>query len=109
MPGHVVCGSGHLYLEEEAHPPEKPAAKAASKKAAGKKASGKAAGKKKRSGKGGTPKKLDGIVLQGLEKDVEIHVYEGADHAFANPSGRNYQEATAKGSRPNASGIHSAP
>ena len=36
--------------------------------------------------------------LSGLEKDVEIHVYEDADHAFANPSGRNYQEAPAKDS-----------
>ncbi|MEM7246306.1 MAG: hypothetical protein AAF533_13235 [Acidobacteriota bacterium] len=24
MPGHVVCGSGHLYLEEEALPPAPP-------------------------------------------------------------------------------------
>lgn len=32
--------------------------------------------------------------LQGLDKAVEIHVYEGADQAFANPSGRNYKAAT---------------
>ena len=29
--------------------------------------------------------------LEALEKDATIHVYDGADHAFANPSGRNYQ------------------
>ena len=29
--------------------------------------------------------------LKALGKDATIHVYEGADHAFANPSGRNYK------------------
>ena len=29
--------------------------------------------------------------LEALEKDATIHVYDAADHAFANPSGRNYQ------------------
>ncbi|MGH9335601.1 MAG: dienelactone hydrolase family protein, partial [Vicinamibacteria bacterium] len=29
--------------------------------------------------------------LQELGKDASVHVYEGADHAFANPSGQNYQ------------------
>jgi carboxymethylenebutenolidase len=29
--------------------------------------------------------------LKGLGKPVEIHVYEGANHAFANPSGGNYK------------------
>jgi carboxymethylenebutenolidase len=29
--------------------------------------------------------------LKALGKDVTIHVYEGAEHAFANPSGRSYQ------------------
>ncbi|MEM6646112.1 MAG: dienelactone hydrolase family protein [Bacteroidota bacterium] len=33
--------------------------------------------------------------LNDLEKDVEIVIYEGAGHAFANPSGQNYQEAAA--------------
>ena len=28
--------------------------------------------------------------LQRLEKDHEIHIYPGAGHAFANPTGRNY-------------------
>ena len=28
--------------------------------------------------------------LERLNKDYEIHVYEGAGHAFANPSGRNF-------------------
>ncbi len=28
--------------------------------------------------------------LERLRKDFEIHVYEGAGHAFANPSGRNF-------------------
>ena len=28
--------------------------------------------------------------LERLSKDYEIHVYEGAGHAFANPSGRNF-------------------
>jgi carboxymethylenebutenolidase len=29
--------------------------------------------------------------LKGLGKPVEIHIYEGANHAFANPSGGNYK------------------
>ena len=28
--------------------------------------------------------------LERLGKDHEIHIYEGAGHAFANPSGNNY-------------------
>jgi carboxymethylenebutenolidase len=35
--------------------------------------------------------------LDALGKNAEIHVYEGADHAFANPSGTRYQpDAAAK-------------
>jgi carboxymethylenebutenolidase len=34
--------------------------------------------------------------LQQLGKNVEIHVYEGAGHAFANPSGTNYRPAAAE-------------
>lgn len=34
--------------------------------------------------------------LTSLEKNAEIHVYDGADHAFANPSGQNYQQAPAQ-------------
>jgi len=34
--------------------------------------------------------------LADLGKDAKIIVYPGADHAFANPSGRNYQPATAE-------------
>jgi carboxymethylenebutenolidase len=33
--------------------------------------------------------------LRDLGKDVRIHVYEGADHAFANPSGGNYHAEAA--------------
>ena len=33
--------------------------------------------------------------LNNLGKDAEIIIYEGAGHAFANPSGQNYQEAAA--------------
>ncbi|WP_070988136.1 dienelactone hydrolase family protein [Halofilum ochraceum] len=36
-----------------------------------------------------------GQVLTQLEKPHEIHVYEGAGHAFANPSGENYEPDTA--------------
>jgi len=36
-----------------------------------------------------TVEKLDST-LQELDKDAEIIVYEGAGHAFANPSGQNY-------------------
>jgi carboxymethylenebutenolidase len=34
--------------------------------------------------------------LQELGKDVEIQVYEGAGHAFANPSGERYQPEAAR-------------
>jgi carboxymethylenebutenolidase len=34
--------------------------------------------------------------LRGLGKDAKIIVYPGADHAFANPSGRNYQPEAAE-------------
>jgi carboxymethylenebutenolidase len=34
--------------------------------------------------------------LRELGKDAKIVVYPGADHAFANPSGRNYQPETAE-------------
>jgi len=34
--------------------------------------------------------------LKELGKDVEIHVYDGAGHAFANPSGERYQPQAAK-------------
>lgn len=34
--------------------------------------------------------------LKGLGKPVEVHVYEGADHAFANPSGGHYKEDAAE-------------
>ncbi|MDX1440625.1 MAG: dienelactone hydrolase family protein [Rubricoccaceae bacterium] len=33
--------------------------------------------------------------LNDLGKDVEVHVYGGADHAFANPSGERYNEEAA--------------
>ena len=33
--------------------------------------------------------------MQDLGKQVTVHVYEGADHAFANPSGTRYDEAAA--------------
>lgn len=33
--------------------------------------------------------------LNSLGKDAEIHIYQGADHAFANPSGTNYQPEAA--------------
>jgi carboxymethylenebutenolidase len=36
--------------------------------------------------------------LEKLGKDASIHVYEGADHAFANPSGAAYQDEPAKDS-----------
>ena len=36
--------------------------------------------------------------LEKLGKDVSIHVYEGADHAFANPSGTAYQKEPTKDS-----------
>ena len=34
--------------------------------------------------------------LQRAGENATIHVYEGAGHAFANPSGQNYQEQAAK-------------
>ena len=34
--------------------------------------------------------------LGALGKDAEIHVYEGADHAFANPSGERYDAEAAE-------------
>jgi carboxymethylenebutenolidase len=34
--------------------------------------------------------------LKELGKQVEVHVYEGAGHAFANPSGTNYRPAAAE-------------
>ena len=44
---------------------------------------------------------LDGVrafeeTLRSLGRDVEIHVYDDAGHAFANPSGQNYVEADAE-------------
>jgi len=44
---------------------------------------------------------LDGVrafegALKELGKDAKIVVYPGADHAFANPSGRNYQPEAAE-------------
>jgi carboxymethylenebutenolidase len=36
--------------------------------------------------------------LKELGKSAEVHVYDDADHAFANPSGGNYNEAAAKDS-----------
>lgn len=36
--------------------------------------------------------------LNELDKDVEIHVYEDAGHAFANPTGNNYVEQAAQDS-----------
>lgn len=34
--------------------------------------------------------------MKRLGKDVDVHVYEGAQHAFANPSGTSYQAAAAE-------------
>jgi carboxymethylenebutenolidase len=34
--------------------------------------------------------------LKELGKNASVHIYEGADHAFANPSGQNYQAEPAK-------------
>ena len=36
--------------------------------------------------------------MKELGKPVEVHVYDDADHAFANPSGQNYKEGPAKDS-----------
>ena len=35
-------------------------------------------------------------VLAELGKDARVHVYEGADHAFANPSGTRYNAEAAE-------------
>jgi len=35
-------------------------------------------------------------VLQSLNKEVEIHIYENADHAFANSSGNRYNPEAAQ-------------
>jgi carboxymethylenebutenolidase len=35
-------------------------------------------------------------VLKKLSKPVDIHIYEGAGHAFANPSGNRYQKEAAE-------------
>jgi len=35
-------------------------------------------------------------VLGGLDKEAAIHIYEDADHAFANPSGTRYNEVAAE-------------
>jgi carboxymethylenebutenolidase len=34
--------------------------------------------------------------LSSLDKDASIHVYDGADHAFANPSGTHYEPEAAQ-------------
>jgi carboxymethylenebutenolidase len=34
--------------------------------------------------------------LERLEKDYEVHIYPGAGHAFANPTGRNYNPDVAE-------------
>ncbi|MCH9004127.1 MAG: dienelactone hydrolase family protein, partial [Proteobacteria bacterium] len=34
--------------------------------------------------------------LQRLRKNHEIHVYPGVGHAFANPTGRNYEADSAE-------------
>jgi carboxymethylenebutenolidase len=34
--------------------------------------------------------------LERLRKNFEVHVYPGVGHAFANPTGRNYDAATAE-------------
>lgn len=34
--------------------------------------------------------------LNALGKDAAVHIYQGADHAFANPSGTNYQAEPAQ-------------
>lgn len=34
--------------------------------------------------------------LDALGKEADIHIYEGADHAFANPSGERYDEEAAE-------------
>lgn len=39
--------------------------------------------------------KAFGSALEGLRKNHEIHIYPGVGHAFANPSGENYDVAAA--------------
>jgi carboxymethylenebutenolidase len=34
--------------------------------------------------------------LERLRKNYEVHIYPGVGHAFANPTGRNYDAATAE-------------
>ncbi len=34
-------------------------------------------------------------LMKELGKDISIHIYDGADHAFANPSGGRYKDAAA--------------
>ena len=34
--------------------------------------------------------------LDALDKEAAIHIYEDADHAFANPSGTRYNETAAE-------------
>ncbi len=36
-----------------------------------------------------------GAALENLRKDYEIHIYPGVGHAFANPTGRNYDAESA--------------
>lgn len=36
------------------------------------------------------------MALDELGKNASIHIYDGADHAFANPSGNNYQKEPAE-------------
>ena len=36
--------------------------------------------------------------MRRLGKDVDVQVYEGAGHAFANPSGTTYQHGAAEDS-----------
>jgi carboxymethylenebutenolidase len=48
--------------------------------------------------RGITVESVDGFreTLERLRKDHEIHVYPGVGHAFANPTGRNYNAAAAE-------------
>jgi carboxymethylenebutenolidase len=34
--------------------------------------------------------------LRALGKDAEVRIYDGADHAFANPSGTRYEPEAAR-------------
>lgn len=40
--------------------------------------------------------KAFGAALERLRKNHEIHIYPGVDHAFANPTGNNYNKAAAE-------------